>query len=257
MADETEIVGATMLAMVCLSKPVLPQVHALQKALAALGEGPVLEKHEVKDSTLSFEFDGAMGFVSLMPAPIPWEDLEGPCSTAWFWPEATQTLREHRAHLIVALMRHEGDAIDRHLQLTRLVAAAANASNGLGIYWGGAPLVQPRESFAEVAAEAARDNLPLELWVEQRLFSTKEDTISVFTAGMDKLEAMEIEVRETTMEATDAMELVYGIAQYLVLNGNVIKDGDTVGQSDEQRITARHTASDWERPGKVLLLEIE
>src|SRR5690348_12782452 len=24
--------------------------------------------------------------MAMMPAPIPWRDLEGPCATAWHWP---------------------------------------------------------------------------------------------------------------------------------------------------------------------------
>jgi hypothetical protein len=245
------------LAMICMGTPVLPLAKALQAELDALGDGPGLVNPEVQDETLTFDFDGAMGFVSLMPAPIPWTDLEGPCATAWYWPEATEVLKGHTAHLIVTLTGNPGDAIDRHLRLTRLVAATANASQALGVYWGGAPLVQPREGFSEVAKEAARDNLPLELWVEQRVFSNAHEKFSVFTAGMDKLGVMEIEVRDTSGDASDVMSMIYGLAQYLVLNGNAIADGDTVGQSEEQKIIARHVDSEWERPGKVLLLEIE
>ena len=245
------------LAMICLSAPALPTVEALGSALEALGEGPSVENAKLEDEVLSFDFGGATAFVSLMPGPIPWEDLEGPCATAWHWEEAESVLREHKAHLIVVLTGNAGDAIEQHLRLTRLVAAAAEASEALGVYWGGAPLVQPREAFFEVAQEAGRDNLPLELWVEQRLFSSAPETVSVFTAGMDKLGAMEVEVREAHGDPSEVMALVYGIAQYLVLNGNVIQDGDTVGGSEEERVTARHVDSEWERAGKVLLLELE
>jgi hypothetical protein len=258
MSDEEKSTDGTIgLAMICLETPVPPEANALQSALDALGEGPSIENAELSDQVLSFDFDGAMGFVSLMPAPLPWSDLEGPCETAWYWPEATETLKTHGAHWIVSLTGNPGTAIERNLRLTRLVAAAAEASGALGIYWGSAPLVQPRAAFVETAKEAGADNLPLELWVEQRLFSNGEGTLCVYTAGMSELGVMEIEVRDTALEATEVMELVYGISQYLVLNGNVINDGDTVGQSAEQKIKARHVNSDWERPGKVLLLQLD
>ena len=28
-----------------------------------------------------------------MPAPIPWSNLEGPCATAWWWPDATEKMK--------------------------------------------------------------------------------------------------------------------------------------------------------------------
>ncbi len=258
MSDEEKNAdGAIGLAMICLKAPVSPEAEVLQTALNAIGDGPSLENAEISEGVLSFDFDGATGFVSLMPAPLPWEDLQEPCETAWYWPEAEATLKDHGAHWVVSLTGSPGDAIDRNLRLTRLVAAAAEASKALGIYWGGAPLVQPREAFVETAKEAGRDNLPLELWVEQRLFSNGEGTLCVFTAGMTEFGVMEIEVRDTTLEASDVMELVYGISLSLVLNGSVINDGDVVGQVAEQDIKARHVDSAWERPGKVLLLEAE
>ena len=40
--------------------------------------------------------------VSLMPAPIPWPELEGPCATAWWWPQATERMRAHIRERIAA-----------------------------------------------------------------------------------------------------------------------------------------------------------
>src|SRR5271155_560041 len=36
--------------------------------------------------------DGARGAIIMLPAPIPWSDLEGPCSWAYWWPEAAESM---------------------------------------------------------------------------------------------------------------------------------------------------------------------
>jgi hypothetical protein len=39
-----------------------------------------------------------------MPAPIPWSDLEDPCSTSMLWKNASDEVKKHETHLIVTLL---------------------------------------------------------------------------------------------------------------------------------------------------------
>jgi len=61
----------------------------------------------------------------LMPAPIPWSALEGPCATAWWWPEATEKMKHHHSHIILALAGESGNLVQRHVTLTHFTAAVA------------------------------------------------------------------------------------------------------------------------------------
>ena len=116
-------------------------------------------------------------------------------------------------------------------------------------------MVHSRETFVADSKGASREELPVHLWVEQRMFSTREGTVSVFTSGLATFGTMEIEIRESTDQPSDLLELVFGLSGYLIQHGPVIEDGDTVGGTPEEKIVARHLPSEWEREGPVLVLE--
>src|SRR5689334_22912247 len=62
-----------------------------------LGRKPVLPKEQQWNETnLVVACHGGHLAVSLMPAPIPWSSLEGPCATSWWWPQATAQMRGHK-----------------------------------------------------------------------------------------------------------------------------------------------------------------
>jgi len=41
-----------------------------------------------EENTIGFAVGDDIVLLGVMPAPIPWGDLEGPCETSWLWPEA-------------------------------------------------------------------------------------------------------------------------------------------------------------------------
>src|SRR5690348_15763012 len=95
-ADRT----TTAIAMVATSSPRLPDAAKIIRAAGVQGQrlGVLGSLFGGKKSTAPIQGwdDGKLvinahgGFlaVSLMRAPIPWSELEGPCATAWWWPEA-------------------------------------------------------------------------------------------------------------------------------------------------------------------------
>ncbi|HBP19569.1 MAG TPA: hypothetical protein DEA08_17490 [Planctomycetes bacterium] len=193
-------------------------------------------------------------------APIPWEDLEGPCEVAFDWDEAEPVLRAHEAHVVCVLIGGVDAEIERTLRLTRLVGAVAAGTQATAVYWGEAPLVKSRAAFLEQSAQLSRAEPPIELWVGFQPSVEKvkgRERFSVFTFGMAPLGLMEIEVHgaERT-ERVEVIDLVAGIARYLIDKGMVISDGDTVGISPQFKILARYVDSAWDREGPVLLLEV-
>src|SRR5262245_46884149 len=81
------------------------------------------KEHEWQDTSLVFQLKDAQLAVSLMPAPIPWSSLEGPCATAWWWPNATKAMRGHTNHFLVALIGGSIESVERRVILTKVVRA--------------------------------------------------------------------------------------------------------------------------------------
>src|SRR6186713_167825 len=77
------------IAFVALGEKPQLSADAIQRDLKATWPSlPSLGKAEKKDITLAFSVGEASVILGLMPAPIPWSDLQGPCATSWLWPEA-------------------------------------------------------------------------------------------------------------------------------------------------------------------------
>ena len=145
--------------------------------------------------------------MALLPAPIPWSSLEGPCETAWWWPEAGARLRDHNSHLLVVLAGENGDPVRRSIALTHLTAAAAAHVDAAGVYWGGGRLVHDPRVFLEEARSTSPEKLPLHLWIDLRIEQNDDRTLRLFTTGMKALGKMEIEIPRCRRKADGTLRL--------------------------------------------------
>jgi hypothetical protein len=188
-------------------------------------------------TTRELEVDGSKIVAGLIPAPIPWPELEGPCATAWWWPGATEVCRSSTAHALVFLEEAALDAIECSLRVTKATSQLLQSTpDALGVYWGAGTVVQPRDIFIEQAGAASREQLPLHLWVDFRVQAHDDGSHLFVTTGLEAL---------------------FNIAHYLCDKGLVLKDGDTIGLSATEKKRVRHRPSLWGRAEPVLWLEID
>ncbi len=246
------------MAMVMLDKAELPPTGSLFQAYKDFPQIPQLDESiqniERKGDTVTFTIDGEMGFITLMRAPIPWSDLEGPCATSLYWPDATKVLKPHKGHLILSIIARNNDLpkVLRAIFLTKLTASVAVVSPALGVYWPTGTIVQSIPFFLESTRKIAPDCIPLELWVEFRLERLSGQACNVITTGMDVFGHREIEVINSKRKPQDVLKFVINLVAYLFENGPVIQEGDTVGEDGNQKITVEFQSSTWDRPEKVM-----
>ena len=245
-----------LLGMVAINNPSLPGQKEVLDSLAAVTGGPIKAKAiEATERTLVYSVGSDRAAVALMPAPIPWQVLEGPCHTAWWWPQAAAKLRDHNSHLLVALAGDEGNLVRRSLALTHLVAAITAQVDAAGIYWGGGAMVHDPLVFQVEARSASTENLPLHLWIDFRIEPNDDGTLRLFTTGMKALGEMEIEVPHSTRGAQELFDFAHSIADYLLSKGAEIRDGHTIGRHDGEKVLAAHTPSMLD--GKLTVLRFE
>ena len=181
-----------LLAMVALRSPSFPRAGTLFETLRRIAPEAQIGEPTEGEGALAFELNGNNAAVGVMPKPIPWNELEGPCATAWWWPEATGEMRDHTTHAIVFLSGEEGDPVSRHVDLTHLAAAVAETTDPVGIYWGGGTLVHKPEHFIEEAKQLSHGDAAPHLWIDMRLEQNDNDTYRFFTTGMSQFQKPEI-----------------------------------------------------------------
>lgn len=230
--------------------------------LAHLGETPIAGARAEdidgpNEGVCQFVLGDELVSVVLLPCQYPLDELEGPMQTSLLWPqdEPIEQLGEHQSHLLIVLNRGQGDPVGRRLMLTAVTGLAAGQQGAKAVYWPEATHLIYPPLFAEMAADIADPEAPpLMLWLDLRVFLNDDGTSGLFTTGMQPLGHMEIEIPRIEMEPGELREWVLTIVYYLLENGPVLNDGDTIGATDDQRILIRHQPSQFGHEGDVICL---
>jgi hypothetical protein len=224
--------------MVALRRAELPDPTRLTELLS---DWPcALQPESNNPDILMMQAPTGWAACALMRVPIPFTETE----------TVPQALRDHTAHLILHVGSGELDALDTWLLLTKLAAAVVQSTDAAGVYWGAASTIHEPAVFTELAKSASREEPPLMIWVGFHTSRTDAGT-SVFTTGMDAFGAMDIEVRDSELEPSAIVERLFGVAVYCIQTGKPLHDGDTIGESDAERIPVKHVPSAF-LPGRLV-----
>lgn len=245
------------LALVMLEAAELPDFEEVSRQIGeSYPDAPALTLASSTENMFTCTLGEYTLAVTLVPKPIPWEQLEGPCATAWFWPDAAESLRDHQAHLLVTLIDEGGKEVSKSIALTQVVAGLVSSTHACGIFWGPGRLVHPPRAFLDQAVQLADDDLPLFLWVDFRVESTNTGGTRLYTTGLEALGYIELEVDNYHDTPQVVLEYAYNIAHYQLSQSKVLNEGDTIGMTEEVQVVAHRLPSMFDESLEVISLEI-
>ena len=190
--------------------------------------------------------DGELVAVMNIPVAMPHEDETGDlwARAARIWPDASAVGARHCAHVIVAVAGKLNSALREARLVTAVVGGVLDVTAGCTAVIWSEHVVRPAARWKEKSRSAMADypNYPILLWVD--LLPVKSASGGdVLTVGLSSFIEREIEFQIGRLDLSHVLSTTAGLASYLIEHGDVIKDGDTVGGSDGERILARHTRS--------------
>ena len=110
------------------------------------------------------------------------------------------------------------------------------------VYWGSANHLIYPPLFREITMEALPNPLLL-LWVAINVGERPDGVMTGHTVGLDAVGLMDIEIPQTPKTAEETVVFIVYVADYLLTNCLVIKDGDAVKETDEETIRAVYAVS--------------
>ena len=191
---------------------------------------------EKNDGALVFEVDDMLAAVSLNNYPIPGGEAEANAENNYMWEDAVKAAREHRAHILVAVLGKEEDLLEKGRLFTKAVAACCRQKCATGVYTSGV-VFEPRfyEGFADMMQE---DELPIFNWIWFGLWRN-EDGLNGYTYGMEAFGKDEMEVLGADAGPGDLRDFLASLASYVLENDVELHDGETIGfaADDKHAIT--------------------
>ncbi len=246
------------LALVLLEEPLLPAFDEVAQFVGQnFSDAPTMTVAGSTENMFTCTLGEYTAAATLVPRPVPWSQLEGPCATAWYWPTAAESLRDHTAHLLVTLIDEGGKSVEKSVSLTQLAAGLTGSSQSLGVFWGPGRLVHPAQPFIEQAVQSTAADLPLFLWIDFRVERTDAGTTRLYTTGLSALDCTELEVTDFPGEPQQLLEYAYNIAHYQLCQNKPINEGDTIGLTDEVQVIAHRGGSMFDEKMEVVQLEFQ
>jgi hypothetical protein len=211
---------------------------------------------DAKDGQISLDIDGGSVIGMMMGAPMPMDADELSAKSLLWPPKAKHLLAEHTDHMILTAFTGD-DPVERSTRLTYATAGILGACDrAVGVYWGDANHAVKGDLFQEMAAEMLPDSLPLWLWIAT-LVGKGEDGTQGCTVGLKALGHMELETTNASDDVGDLRERFLTLAGYLIENGPVIQDGNTVGADENEKIRVIYSDSEFGHDEQVMRLDYQ
>ncbi len=184
--------------------------------------------------------------VATIDAPFPELPVaDGTWEAAFYntWPAARKALKKHKAHIIVSALGGPADfagCLEAARKTTFVAAVTAGIAPTVGVLWNTGETATPPERFQAAANGLAQGQWPLDVWVGMSFFqgvpNDGRPTLGMCTKGLMEFVGREIEFRPCHIPQQTIAERVLGAASYLLSQGLVLNDGDTLGVSESERI---------------------
>lgn len=188
-----------------------------------------------EDSILYADYNGMRVITGLVDAPVPNCEAEYFAMANYMWKDGVAETKKHKAHLIITVMGN-GDAMEKAKLYVKAAASAIKQSTVLGLYYNGAAVFQP-SMYRECAEVMREGNIPILNLIWFGLFSDGKQT-GVHTYGMRQFgkEEIEVYVPQGMADLNAIREFVCGTAAYVLTENVTLRDGETIGFSEEQKL---------------------
>jgi hypothetical protein len=200
------------------------------------------ESQEAESDSCILIADGLRVAVMFMAAPLPKGSWEWPVKLAREWPEAQSVMEGGKGHVVIGAVQ----AVEGHEAVLKLARAVTIISEAIArflkvdaILFTSGDRLTDHEGLLAGAREVAAGEVAVDLWttLQFRLGSSDKE-IGVLSYGLAPFVGREVELAPVVMPFEAVAERMWGLCGYLLENGPVIKNGDTLGLSDDERIRA-------------------
>ena len=179
----------------------------------------------------------------MFDGPQPSDTLETAYKLNFIWPEARDVIAAHRSHTVLSVMG-ETSGFDNVTSASRAMAVAtlalANLTEPLAVLWDTSKALLKHNAIAGAITTLAKGSPPLDLWVTYSPWvDNKTGEIGLFSNGLKGFVGYDIELTPAKRSLGQVLERAIALTGYLLDKGPILKDGDTIGYSETERLKVK------------------
>lgn len=237
------------LAFALFDRPVVPDLAAIVDVLRKRHPGIEIDLPPTASGATApvIRCAGQNIVLMVMSMPVPREswDLPGRRAMAT-WPAALDVLGGHATHVVVSTVG-QAETPAQQLQAARAVTAVTGGLiatiPAAAVLWNGL-VAHSAERWEQLSREAfaGYPRIPFPLWVSIHSFRDGQ-IIGAVTFGLTPFGGREIEFEGAGADPNEIVTKVAGLIVYVLEHGPVLRDGDTLGAGESDRIRIHHAVS--------------
>jgi hypothetical protein len=194
---------------------------------------PNIKNFNEKDGTSVFDMDQYHIKIIHVPSAIPQEALEYPIKTAYYWKGARTIMTGHKSHYVVAVSSKKASVIEKYLILTKIVFSLGQYFDTVGIYWNPSYQIFKPQHYFSFSSLIHENKFPVPIWIKVVADKNDDGSYNLYTEGMENFNQREMEIINYKGSFSEGLFSLLDLADYLLINGPIVKDGDTVGSRQE------------------------
>lgn len=187
-------------------------------------------------AVLAFDVGKMTVAISLVPIPVQEKELEEAAASNWRWKAAPETVKIHKAYLLVGVVNPDKNDVETAKLFTKVNAALLNQGNTLGVYT--SDTVFKREFYMETAKSLKEGVLPVPDWISFQI-RRSEKGVCAYTCGMNLFGKDEMEVLDSGRTDLEVYEMLSQVARHILENDVVLHDGDVICLSEGQEFPVK------------------
>ncbi|MGF6905954.1 DUF4261 domain-containing protein [Fusobacterium sp. PH5-44] len=155
-----------------------------------------------------------------------------------------QIAEKHTANLIVAVLKREKKLVDAATLYVKLCASCLKQPNATGLHSSGT--VYNPDMYKDLAKSyITNGDLPILNMIYFGLYSNDQGkTTSAYTYGMKVFGKYDIEIIDSKHNSEELFNFLHNIIDYILMNDAELKDGETIGFTEDQKLPITLSQSD-------------
>lgn len=192
----------------------------------------IVPNKERDKNALVFEMDNMTVALSFMEKPIPNGDAEKAAAYNVLWVDGPKAVKEHKTYMMLAVI-NKIEPLAQATLFAKIACSLMKQDGAIGVYKD--PTVYEKQFYIDFADTIKQGECPMPILIYAGIYRS-QGGFSAFTSGLRFFGFEEMEIIDSKQEPDTILSFLLSVSEYVITQKAELKDGETIGFTEEQKI---------------------